>query len=84
MNKRFLYPLTVFLFMYINQQVLAIDYALPDTNGQIQHMDQYKGKWIIVNYWATWCSTCMKEIPNLIDFYENNKEQLKPLRSSGV
>ncbi|MBE9567323.1 MAG: TlpA family protein disulfide reductase, partial [Proteobacteria bacterium] len=28
--------------------------------------------WLIVNYWATWCGTCMKELPELIDFHENN------------
>lgn len=54
-------------------QARAVDYELPDINGQIQSMDQYKGKWIIVNYWATWCSTCMKEMPELISFHENNK-----------
>ncbi len=32
-----------------------------------------KGKWLVVNYWATWCSTCMKEMPELISFHENNK-----------
>lgn len=50
----------------------AVEYELPDTDGQLQSLDQYKGKWLIVNYWATWCGTCMKELPELIDFHENN------------
>lgn len=53
-------------------QANAVDYELPDVNGQAQSLDQYKGKWLIVNYWATWCNTCMKELPELIDFHENN------------
>lgn len=52
----------------------AVDYELPDTNGQVQSLDQYKGKWLIVNYWATWCGTCMKELPELIDLHESNKD----------
>jgi len=52
----------------------AVEYELPDINGQMQSLDQYKGKWLIVNYWATWCTTCMKEMPELIKFHENNKD----------
>ena len=53
----------------------AVDYELPDTNGQIQSLDQYKGKWLIVNYWATWCGTCMKELPDLVAMHESNKDK---------
>ena len=55
-------------------QARAVDYELPDVNGQMQSLDQYKGKWLVVNYWATWCATCMKEMPELISLHENNKD----------
>jgi peroxiredoxin len=51
----------------------AVEYELPDTDGQIQSLDQYKGKWVIVNYWATWCGSCMEELPELVDFHKNNE-----------
>ena len=60
------------LLLIIATEVRAVDYELPDTDGQIQSLNQYKGKWLVVNYWATWCGTCMKELPELIDFHENN------------
>ena len=63
-----------FLILTVTTHARAVDYKLPDTNGQLQSLDQYKGKWLIVNYWATWCGTCMKELPELIDFHENNKD----------
>ena len=63
-----------FALQFWSLQARAVDYELPDMNGQIQSMDQYKGKWVVVNYWATWCSTCMKEMPELINFHENNKD----------
>jgi len=53
----------------------AVNYELLDVDGKIQSLDQYKGKWLVVNYWATWCGTCMKELPELISFYENNKDK---------
>lgn len=62
------------LTLVLSTEVRAVDYELPDTNGQVQSLDQYKGKWLIVNYWATWCGTCMKELPELIDLHESNKD----------
>ena len=50
----------------------AVDYELPDTDGKVQSLEQYEGKWLIVNYWATWCALCMEELPELIDFHKNN------------
>ncbi len=63
-----------FFLLLLSTEAKAVDYELPDVNGQIQSLDQYKGKWLIVNYWATWCGTCMKEMPELISLHENNKD----------
>ena len=56
-------------------QARAVDYELPDVNGQTQSLEQYRGKWVIVNYWATWCTTCMKELPDLVAFHQSNKDK---------
>ena len=60
------------LILIVATEARAVDYELPDTDGQVQSLDQYEGKWLIVNYWATWCGTCMEELPELIDFHTNN------------
>ena len=65
----------VTLLLLAASQVRAVDYELPDVNGQMQSLDQYQGKWVIVNYWATWCSTCMKELPDLASIHESNKDK---------
>ncbi|MFZ5620480.1 MAG: TlpA family protein disulfide reductase [Pseudomonadota bacterium] len=51
----------------------AVDYELPDLEGRVRSLDEYRGKWVVVNYWATWCGTCLKELPDLIALHENNR-----------
>ena len=38
--------------------------SLPDTEGQPQALEQWRGKIIVANFWATWCPPCRKEIPD--------------------
>jgi thiol-disulfide isomerase/thioredoxin len=40
--------------------------AFPDLNGQRQPLSQWKGKVLVVNFWATWCPPCREEIPGFI------------------
>lgn len=41
-----------------------------DINGNVVQLADYRGKWIVVNYWASWCEPCAKEIPQLNAFYQ--------------
>jgi thiol-disulfide isomerase/thioredoxin len=36
-----------------------------DSQGRLVRITDFRGKWVIINYWATWCSSCMAEIPTL-------------------
>jgi thiol-disulfide isomerase/thioredoxin len=50
-----------------------VDYSLPDLHGKTHSIADYRGKWVIVNYWATWCPPCQDEIPELVEFHERHK-----------
>ncbi|MEJ2105967.1 MAG: TlpA disulfide reductase family protein [Acidiferrobacteraceae bacterium] len=47
-----------------------IDFTLPDLDGKPRHLSSWKGKLLIVNFWATWCPPCRKEIPLFIDMQQ--------------
>ncbi len=51
----------------------AAAFTLQDTAGKSHTLEQYKGKWVLVNLWATWCSPCLKEIPEFAALYEARK-----------
>ena len=42
------------------------DFSLPDLQGDIRDISEWDGKFIVLNFWATWCPPCRKEIPEFV------------------
>ena len=53
----------------------APNFSLKELNGKIRHFSDYRGKLIIVNFWATWCPPCRMEIPSMERTYEKLKNR---------
>jgi len=43
------------------------DFSFPDASGKTRHSAEWQGKIRIINFWATWCPPCIKEIPEFIE-----------------
>ena len=52
-----------------------LDFTLKDMNGNTVRLADFKGKPILLNFWATWCAPCKEEIPELNDLYARFKDK---------
>lgn len=51
------------------------DFILSDVQGKLWHLGDLRGKVVVVNFWATWCPPCRKEMPDLQALYDEYKDQ---------
>ena len=75
MKKR----LTMLLLLALVAAVQAhaddpIDFELPGLDGNGHQLSKHRGDWVVVNYWATWCAPCRKEIPDLSSLHDSRDD----------
>lgn len=54
--------------------------SMPDASGQTQSLAQYKGKPLVLNFWATWCGPCVEEMPELTAL----QQEIAPVQILGI
>ncbi|BCJ96899.1 cytochrome c biogenesis protein CcsB [Anaerocolumna cellulosilytica] len=61
------------------EEIPAIDFTLTDQYGNVHTLSDYKGKVVFLNFWATWCPPCKKEMPHIEELYQEfnlNEEEV--------
>lgn len=58
----------------VKDRRLAPDFALKDADGKLVRLSDYRGKVVLLNFWATWCTPCKIEIPWFMDFERTHKD----------
>ena len=53
----------------------ALDFQVTDLKGEAFSLAEYRGRVVLLDFWATWCAPCIAEIPNLKKTYEKYKDQ---------
>ncbi len=65
-------PISIVLLVWVlAMPAVASDFRLPDMDGREHSLSDYLGRWVVVNYWATWCPPCLEELPELEVFHSN-------------
>jgi thiol-disulfide isomerase/thioredoxin len=59
----------------IAEQSLAPDFSLPDLTGQKLDLSSYRGKVVLLDFWATWCDPCRHEIPHFVELQNKYADQ---------
>jgi len=57
------------------QHSAAPDFSLPQLNGQSLQLSDYRGKVVLLDFWATWCTPCREEIPHLVELQRKYRDQ---------
>ncbi len=53
----------------------APDFALKDSTGKTVKLSDFRGKVVLLNFWATWCGPCKMEVPWFMEFEQKHKDQ---------
>jgi thiol-disulfide isomerase/thioredoxin len=74
MQKHLCWLILVLALLWTGVAPAAGNFTLTDAEGKSHSLADYRGKWVIVNFWATWCPPCLEEIPDLVAIKESRKD----------
>ncbi|MGB8518155.1 MAG: TlpA disulfide reductase family protein [Gallionella sp.] len=74
--KTNLHGITAGLCLLLSISVQASDFSVQDMQGKTHSLAEHRGQWVLVNFWGTWCSPCLSEIPELNELQSAHQDLL--------
>jgi thiol-disulfide isomerase/thioredoxin len=66
--------------LWENEKAIKVpNFSLVDIEGNMHTDELTKGKYLVINFWATWCTPCLKEIPAFVKFYNDHSDKVEIL-----
>lgn len=60
--------------LWSQAQADPVNFTLDDLNGEPVSLSDFRGRWVVINFWASWCSPCVRELPELVRYQQHNPE----------
>lgn len=67
----------VLAFTNVNAANETVDFTLNDINGKPFTLSSLKGKYVIIDFWGSWCINCIKGFPKMKEYYASHKDKLE-------
>jgi thiol-disulfide isomerase/thioredoxin len=74
MLKQLKVILVMLLLFSVANARASVDFSMSGIDGKEYRLSDFKGKWVLVNFWATWCPPCLEEMPELEIFHSRHKD----------
>lgn len=68
-----LLPLTLLLVLTHSAEATGLNFTLPALDGRAVRLTDFRGQWAVINFWATWCTPCLMEMPELESFHQDQR-----------